>query len=158
MHIPYPVPEQLVVVAELECQFLIFIGADVREEWSLEGLAMGVELGRLSGKRVVVDLSEAAFFSAEVLNELLRPACRGERLPRLAGPLSSPALQRLEVTGTLKLFEVFPTLSDAVFPVSDRDSRTRVKPSDAPGIDIRQRPAPCVTSRPPPMHARIGHH
>ncbi|MEU6765620.1 hypothetical protein ABZ916_24265 [Streptomyces sp. NPDC046853] len=67
----------------------------------------------------MVDLSEAEFFSAEVLNELLRPARKGGHLPRLAGPLSPVARRRLEVTGTLKFFEVFPTLANAVIRLPD---------------------------------------
>lgn len=125
MHITFPASEKVVLVAELQHQFLIFVGADVRDEWGLQALATGVALGRRSGKQVVVDLSEAECFSAGILNELLQPACKGEALPVLAGPLSPAARRRLEVTGTMHLFEVFPALPDAVCPQSDTDPRTR---------------------------------
>ncbi|MFE6893911.1 STAS domain-containing protein [Streptomyces sp. NPDC057694] len=109
-----PLPERSVLVAELNRQCIIFLGDNIKDEWSLQGLTASFELGRQSGKQIVVDLSEAQFFSAEALGVLLQPVRRHENPVCLAGPLSSVTRRRLEVTGTFQFFEVFPTLLDAL--------------------------------------------
>ncbi|MGY0017854.1 STAS domain-containing protein [Streptomyces sp. cg35] len=115
-----PLPEQAVLVAELNRQFVICLGDNVKDEWGLQGLRASLDLGRRSGKQIVVDLSDATFFSAEALCALLKPVRKGENPLCLAGPLSAVARRRLEVTGTLQFFEVFPTLWSAIAQTSDR--------------------------------------
>ncbi|WP_420031489.1 hypothetical protein ACN2WE_00845 [Streptomyces sp. cg28] len=115
-----PVPEQAIPHAQFERQFVVSLGEDAQRERSLERLMEAVELGHRSGRPVVVDLSEVEL-SAEILNALLLPARRGMHLPCLAGPLSSTTRRRLEVTGTLRLFKVFPTLRDAMAHCADAE-------------------------------------
>ncbi|MEU6844139.1 STAS domain-containing protein [Streptomyces sp. NPDC046716] len=111
-------PEQAVLVTELNRQVVILLGDNVKDEWSLRGLLASFELGRRSGKKIVVDLSGVEFFSAEALCALLQPVRKGEDPLCLAGPLSSRALRRLEVTGTSRFFTIFPTLVDALAQTS----------------------------------------
>ncbi|MFD8571534.1 STAS domain-containing protein [Streptomyces sp. NPDC059639] len=136
-----PLPEQAFLVAELNRQFVIFLGDNMKDEWSLQGLMASFELGRRSGKRIVVDLSEVEFLSAEALGALLHHVRKRELPLRLAGPLSRITRRRLEVTGTLSYFEVFPTLLDALAqtPGSGRTAAKYINPSDRSHASITAR-------------------
>ncbi|MGW8487458.1 hypothetical protein [Streptomyces sp. NPDC055886] len=106
-----PIPEQAVRIFERPRQIVVVVEGDVE---AVHRLDMAVELGRITGKQVVVDLSGVGFFSGAVLHVLLAQLRRGGGLPWLAGPLSTVALRRLEVTGTAPHFRIFPTLFEAM--------------------------------------------
>ncbi|MFF3641132.1 hypothetical protein [Streptomyces sp. NPDC002564] len=109
-----PVPARRpLFVTEWQHLFVVLINADFEDLIDLERLDMALEIGRLTGKHVAVDASRIPFMSAEVLTTLLRHRQRTGHLPWLVGPLSPPTTRRLEISGTLRLFEIFPTLLEA---------------------------------------------
>ncbi|MFB7969550.1 hypothetical protein [Streptomyces rubiginosohelvolus] len=109
-----PILEQAVRIFERPRRIVVVVEGDVEELEAVHRLDMAVELGRITGKQVVVDLSGVGFFSGAVLHVLLAQLRRGGGLPWLAGPLSTVALRRLEVTGTAPHFRIFPTLFEAM--------------------------------------------
>ncbi|GAA2338685.1 GAF domain-containing protein [Streptomyces kunmingensis] len=102
-----------VAVAERRNHFVVRIEHELELPADLDLLETALHKGAMTGKRVVADLSKIEYLSAETLGCLLSPARRGQALPWLAGPVSTPALGRLRVTGTLRAFRVFPSLCEA---------------------------------------------
>ncbi|UDM05410.1 STAS domain-containing protein [Streptomyces longhuiensis] len=93
--------------------FVVFLSGDIEDDAAMELVGLALESAGRSGKQVVVDLSGVQFMGAHLLGELLKPGRGGGRLPWLCGPLSSPSARTLEVTGTDRVFRIFPTLTDA---------------------------------------------
>ncbi|MGW6063054.1 hypothetical protein [Streptomyces sp. NPDC055189] len=109
-----PVPErQAVRVVECTHLFAVLIEGAFDRQSDLDLLDMALEAGHLTGKQVVVEISRTKDISARLLNALLQHHQRAGSLPWLAGPLSTPARRRLEITGTSKHFPWFSTLQEA---------------------------------------------
>ncbi|GAA2347690.1 GAF domain-containing protein [Streptomyces kunmingensis] len=102
-----------VAVAERRSHVVVRLEHELDLPADLDLLETALHQGAMTGKRVVADLSQVEYLSAETLGCLLGPARRGQALPWLAGPVSMPALGRLRVTGTLRAFRVFPSLCEA---------------------------------------------
>ncbi|MEV8321404.1 hypothetical protein AB0Q95_45400 [Streptomyces sp. NPDC059900] len=105
---------QAVVVTEWTNLFVVLIEGDFAQPIDLDLLGMALEVGHLTGKQVAVDVSRIQTMSAEVLNVLLQHRHRAGTLPWLVGPLGAPAARRLEITGTLPHFRIFPALPEAL--------------------------------------------